>query len=468
MSNGIPAVAPPVASGGRALPARTAAAFLGLTGGPVVVAAALASGRRPLLVLATVAGAAAVALMLAKPRLALLLLIAVGPLESALPVAEDASLTSVKAVGALCFAAFALDAVLRRRPIRFDWSHGVLALLLALALVSSLGARSSGDAFTTTLRYASFAGLYFVATQAADRKLAVSITWVASASAAVAAILAVRRFVVGDANLAEPLNGDPNDLAFVLATTIPLTFWLLRTPGFRRVVVLAMLTATGLGVVLSLSRGALLALAVGGLWHAATQRRHIPVLAVGIAVAAAVALFASDSVDRRVEEGLALKANIAQENVETRLGAWRAAAELTAEHPIDGVGPGNFGLYYLEATGRPPGTQALRVVHDAYLDVAVELGITGLLLFGSFLAITFHRAGAAVRRGVDPPGLAPAVRTAMVVALVAALTLSEQYFPPFWVLGGLATILWRCSEERFPAPEAGPPSAVAPVAPAAR
>lgn len=437
-------------------PTRGAAAFLAAAGILVVAATALLLGPSPLPALVAVAGCVVVAVAMARPHLALLALIAVGPIESALPVAPNAALTPVKAAGALCFACFALDAVIHRRRLRFDWTHGLLALLLAVALVSSLGARSTGDALTTTLRYASFAGLYFVATQTANRKLAVQITWVASASAALAATLAIRRFVVGDANLAAPLNGDPNDLAFILATTIPLTFWLLRTRGAARLVVAAMLVATSLGVLLSLSRGALLGLAVAGVWHAATNRRHIPVLLFGVVVTAAAALSASGSVAPRVQIGLEVKGNIAQQNVETRLDAWRAAARLTADHPIDGVGPGNFGLHYLEATGRPPGTQALRVVHDAYLDVAVELGVTGLVLFAGFLAVTFHRAGGAVRGRADPPGLATAVRTAMVVALVAALTLSEQYYPPFWVLGALGTMLWLGSEPAVTGPVARP------------
>jgi hypothetical protein len=35
------------------------------------------------------------------------------------------------------------------------------------------------------------------------------------------------------------------------------------------------------------------------------------------------------------------------------------------------------------------------------------------------------------------------VAIALVVGAVATLTLSEQYFAPFWLLGGLATALWR-------------------------
>jgi len=382
-----------------------------------------------------------------RPQFALLLLIATGPLESAIVTPESATLTPVKAVGALCFVVFAFDALLHRRVLRFDRSHAVLGLLLALAMVSSLTARSTPDALATTVRYASFAGLYFVATQSADRHLANRIVWVLSAASTLASILAVQRFLRGEALLAAPVNGDSNDLAFILATTLPLTFWLLR--GRRtvaRIVVLAMLAIISLGVLLSLSRGALLALAVAGVFHAVTERRHIPILLFGGTVTLAVALFVAGNSPDRVQQSLDVKGNIAQENVETRLDAWHAAVELATDHPLLGVGPNNFGFYYFEKTGRPPGTFGLRVVHDAYLDIAAELGVTGLLLFLAYLAMAFVRSTVAVRRNLGPPGLASAVRTAMLVAVVAALTLSEQYYPPFWVLGALATMFFIESE----------------------
>jgi O-antigen ligase len=128
--------------------------------------------------------------------------------------------------------------------------------------------------------------------------------------------------------------------------------------------------------------------------------------------------------------------------VETRLDAWSAAARLSTENPL-GVGPGNFRFHYLEETGRPPGTNNIGVVHNAYLDVAAELGLVAMVVFLLYLGTVFLRAGIARRRGSGPPGLASAIRTAMVVAFVAALFLSEQYYAPFWLLGALATALWR-------------------------
>lgn len=421
----------------------------------ITAAAAMVIAPSAVVVLVASLGLLVGAIALLRLRVAILLLVATGPLESALPIDEAAVLTPVKAAGALCVLAFVIDAVVHHRRIRFDKVHGVLAALLALALVSSLGARSIPDALATTVRYASFVGLYFVATQGVDDAragrrgvgtLSTQIAWVLSGTGAIAAVIAVWRFLSGESPLAQPVAGDPNDLAFILATTLPLTLWLVGRTGWPRLVAAVLFVPMAASVVLSLSRSALLALAVAVVWHAATERRHIPALLVGGAVIAGVAVFVVGAAEDQLREGLNQKQFVAAENVSSRLDAWRAASELAADRPLTGVGPGNFGLHYFEQTGRPPGTFGLRVVHDAYLDVAAELGIVGLGLFLAYLGITFARAGAAI--GSRPHGLAAAVRAAMVVAIVAAITLSEQYYPPFWVLGAMATMLWLGRSDR--------------------
>jgi putative inorganic carbon (HCO3(-)) transporter len=416
--------------------------LVGLLAGAGVLGA-LVAGRSPAIAGAAAVGLTGIAIAITRPQLGLLLLVAAGTLEAFIPQVLGPQLTAVKLAGALCFATFFIDAALTRRKLRLDRSHAVLGLLLALAFVSSLGARSPQDALPVTIRYASFVGLYIVATQFDDERTPVRIAWVVSIAATIASAWGVQNFLTGVRPLAAPTYGDSNDLAFLVATALPLTLWLFRRPGWTRVLVPVMVGVSSLGVVLSLSRGALLALAVGVTWHAATERRHIPALLIVAVIAGAIGLVASQQAQERIDSSLQQKRNIAQENVETRLDAWRAAAELAAERPLTGVGPGNFGLYYFERTGRPPGTFGLRVVHDAYLDVAAELGILGMVLFVGFLVIVFMRASVAVRAGRGPPGLAAATRTALLVAMVGALTLSEQYYPPFWVLGALATMLWH-------------------------
>ena len=108
-----------------------------------------------------------------------------------------------------------------------------------------------------------------------------------------------------------------------------------------------------------------------------------------------------------------------------------------------GVGPGNFQYYFLKATDSPEGTVRLRVVHNAYLDIAAELGPTAMVLFLLYLGLVFMRLTGARRLGLGPPGFAAALRVSLVIAAVSALTLSEQYFAPFWLIGGLAAALWQ-------------------------
>jgi putative inorganic carbon (hco3(-)) transporter len=145
----------------------------------------------------------------------------------------------------------------------------------------------------------------------------------------------------------------------------------------------------------------------------------------------------------RVETGLRAKEKVASQNVASRLEAWQAAAELAAERPLLGVGPGNYQFHYLETTDRPPGTPTLRVVHNAYLDIASELGVLAMVFFIGYVVTMLARLATAVRHRLGPPGFASAARTALIIGAFAAITLSEQYFAPFWLLGGLATAMWH-------------------------
>src|SRR5262249_44711001 len=101
-----------------------------------------------------------------------------------------------------------------------------------------------------------------------------------------------------------------------------------------------------------------------------------------------------------------------------------------------------FRLRYPEMAGLPPGAEGLTVAHDAYLDIAAELGLAAAALFVIYLATTFWRLTRANREGYGLPGYAQALRISLVIALTCSVFLSEQYFMPFWLLGALATALW--------------------------
>lgn len=416
--------------------------LLGL--GLVAFPLALVSASRPGLVLGMLLALVVVGVCTARVDLALLLLVATAPLEVLLPGGSGGGLTVTKVVGALCFTSFALSAVLGRRRLWFGAPHAIVFGILGIALLSTLSARSTTDALTTTTRYASFVALFFVVSQfVGDHRLQTRIAWVLSATSAAAGAVASWNFLSGRTLSARLPNGDPNDIAFILATTLPLTFWLLREPGRRRTAAMLLLGVISVSILLTLSRGALIGLGAAVIWLALAERRFLKPLIAGAAVAGVVLAVVVHVKHNRIETGLRAKEKVASANVSSRLEAWGAASRLAVDHPALGIGPGNFQYYFLKATDSPEGTVRLRVVHDAYLDIAAELGPTAMVLFVVYLGLVFARLTGARRLGLGPPGYAAALRVSLVVASVAAITLSEQYFAPFWLVGGLAAALWQ-------------------------
>jgi O-antigen ligase len=404
-----------------------------------VLAAALAAVERPAAVLIAVVALSAITVVLLRTDLAILLVVASAPVELAVTTTVG-GLSLTKIAGGLCFASFALYALRSRDKIYFDRSQVLVLVILAAALLSTLQARDLSAALSTTLRYAAFALFFIVVTQfARDRQLQHRIAWVMTVTAAIIAGVALNAYFKGEVLVATPiLDTNPNDFAFILATTLPFAFWLLRSRPYR-LVILAMIGVIVAGILFSLSRGAMLGIAAGIVFLLFTDRRRTKVVLGAGAIALTVGLLVVRADPAKFDRALFRKEVVAGHNVTTRLEAWDAASKLAADHPLLGIGPGNFRSYYYEATGNPPGTEILAVVHDAYLDVAAELGFIAALAFLAYLALAFTRLTGAIRVRAGAPDFAQVVRISLVIGMVSAVFISEQYFLPFWLLGGLAT-----------------------------
>jgi O-antigen ligase len=166
------------------------------------------------------------------------------------------------------------------------------------------------------------------------------------------------------------------------------------------------------------------------------------------AIAAVAVLLVIHSNPQRFHEALLLKSRVASENVSTRYGAWGAAARLASDHPLLGVGPGNFQFHYNKLTGQPLGALTLTVAHNALLDIAAELGLLAVFLFACYLVLSWTRLTGAIKRGYGDSGYVRTLRISLTIAIVSAMFLSEQYFLPFWLLGGLAAAIWVDGQRR--------------------
>lgn len=374
-------------------------------------------------------------------------------LDHLLEIGPIAVVSLTKLAALAFFICFVRYVRLARPALRFDALHFMLFGLLAFAALSALQARSPGTAVATSFRYASFVALFFALTQLlADRVLVRHAMWALLTSCALAGAIALRGFLLEQLPVATLPHGNPNDVAFMLGTTLPIGFGLARNAAAARaqqpwrayaeIAVAALMTVIiAASVVLSASRSALVGLAAAALLQIVLDRRYARPILAGCAVAAlAVALLVLIN-PAHVLRGVRSKHQVAQANVTNRLQAWGEAIRLTAAHPWFGVGPGNFQFYYADRW--QPGIEPLGVVHNTFLDIAAELGVPAACLFLGFLGLTFVRLSAIARGALAPPGFASALRSGLVVAVVAGLFLSEQFFPPFWLLGALAYGVWQ-------------------------
>jgi hypothetical protein len=65
-----------------------------------------------------------------------------------------------------------------------------------------------------------------------------------------------------------------------------------------------------------------------------------------------------------------------------------------------------------------------------------------MCLLALYLVLTFVRLSTSIQEGYGDPGFVRALRIALTIAIVSAMFLSEQYFLPFWLIGGLAAAIW--------------------------
>lgn len=76
-------------------------------------------------------------------------------------------------------------------------------------------------------------------------------------------------------------------------------------------------------------------------------------------------------------------------SVSARVDYWRAACQITREHPILGTGPGTFSIPYRNL--KAPESEMTRLVHNNFLEQACDSGVVGFLLYSAMiLGLLWH------------------------------------------------------------------------------
>jgi O-antigen ligase len=254
-----------------------------------------------------------------------------------------------------------------------------------------------------------------------------------------------------------------NYFALILVAVVPLAVERLlhargRAPrlvaGFTLVVSLAT-------IVFTYSRGGLVALAMCCvpmlIW---LPRRYIGrSLVLGGLLAAVLALFVlpADYMQRLGALTQVFSAGRGQVPSDSalrgRLSEVTSAAMIFSDHPVVGVGYGNFEVYYPRYAQRLglDGRREERQAHSLYLEVAAETGIVGLLTFGALIGGAGMGALRA-RRSLAEAGEAEAekIATGFGIALLGYLAgsifLHLTYPRYFWLLLGIGLGMYALAQ----------------------
>jgi len=182
--------------------------------------------------------------------------------------------------------------------------------------------------------------------------------------------------------------GDENDFALVVNMAIPFAYFMfLETDSSRKK--LFYLFAVGLFIaanVATLSRGGFVGLipVIAYCWYR-TPKKALATIAV-ILMIGVISLFATDKYWNEMET--IKKERTGQGTGEERWYSWKIGWRIFLDHPIIGVGPGNYA--FRVGPYEPPGglhgrSRAGRAAHSLYFTLIPELGLVGIFLFGGVL-----------------------------------------------------------------------------------
>lgn len=254
---------------------------------------------------------------------------------------------------------------------------------------------------------------------------------------------------------AGPLRGRPNRWGVALVPLIPVG-WALAAQAkgrARRLGTAGAFVLTLGGLIFTFSRGTFLGLAACAglmvLFKTLRVRHALAALVIGLAFIAAVPAVGGRVLSLRGVAGVLLEDPDADPDasIRGRFTTSAAAIFMFLDHPIVGVGPGNYPVWYREYANEAPVLVHPndRRPHNLYLGTAAETGVLGLLTLGAVCFVTLRELLRTRRRARDPADkqLATAFFVAVVGLLVNMVTLHAAYIRYFWLYMALAAAAAR-------------------------
>jgi probable O-glycosylation ligase (exosortase A-associated) len=259
---------------------------------------------------------------------------------------------------------------------------------------------------------------------------------------------------------------DNNGAGLMLAMGIPFAYafavsasrWWMR--GVSALLGLVIIHA----VLMTYSRGAMLASLIAMLWILWHHRPRLQAAAITLVLTVAVAFLAGPEIQDRFMSTAEFSHDY---SAQSRMSSWTAAVEIVKEHPLTGVGIRNSNVY----THNYGADHVGRTIHSQYLQIAADSGIPAILVYLALVFSSLYMMSrcrravldyAAEARGLHSPDhddprlfqmekVILSAQASLLLFVFGSAFLSLEVFETPWLVMALASTLPRIVEHELAA-----------------
>lgn len=355
-----------------------------------------------------------------------------------------AGLSVVKWVGMIC-CGYAIVRLMQRKRIpaflkasEFNW----FLALLALATVSYFTlSKPEGLTFNPMAMYFSYLLLFVITLALVNNAERLRYALLASvAGAAITSLYVIREFQASGGTNLRPgyVAGDSNYFATCVLLVLPMAVYFVKLKGssWQRWFCAASVVVILVAFTLASSRGGLVGLCVAIVYmviRSGQSRRGA--IAVAAVLLPLLLISPASPLSRMVRPNYGDYVG-----AQIRRDFWQGGLKMISNHPITGIGLGNFTSH--SATE----TQGVQNFHglacNTFLEVTAELGFPGLIAYCGVLGGGFLSASRLRREGkkLHNPFFqcaGQAIEAGLLGFAGAALFVSAEYQKPFWIIVAL-------------------------------
>jgi O-antigen ligase len=332
-------------------------------------------------------------------------------------------------------------------PAFRTWTCRFFIAFLLIAIISSISASLRQVEFAPLFSFTSFLSLFFISSVLIDsaRRLRRALIAV-GASVALASLYTIREWQLYHHVYAgfRPgfISGDSNYFAISALQCLPIAYYMVLDPKshwdrwFWSGCLVSLLAAFALAS----SRGGFLGMLAALLFIVWNSRRRFRNLSFSCLLLVPVMFFVPQSPLDRI-----LHPTYSDEvGRHAREVTWKAGIRMIRQHPISGVGLGNFKLLVLSY--EDPGEHVVNMAHNTYIEIAAEMGIPALLLFLGIIGAAFSMLNTVRKRTTGSgPSLvrqtALALQASIIGCSVAIFFCPGTYQKAVWLNMALALAL---------------------------